>query len=130
MAQSLLADVALANTRKSLVDLERILQLTRRRFEAVGHRGDITQWYPENTSDFPGIPETASEIRRLETLIPNLQHQLIQYEQERVRFREFENNVSILLDEIQSTESGLSNSRDGEPDLGSGAYPKGNCSTT
>ena len=106
MAQSLLADVALANTRKSLVDLERILQLTRRRFEAVGHRGDITQWYPESTSDFPGIPETSSEIRRLETLIPNLQHQLIQYEQERVRFREFENNVSILLEEIQSTESG------------------------
>jgi potassium efflux system protein len=105
IAQSLVTDVALAQTRKDLAGLERILQLTRRRFEAVGHRGDITQWYPENTSDFPGIPETAREILRLETLIPNLQHQLIQYEEERVRFREFENGVSTSLEEIQSSES-------------------------
>jgi len=106
MADLLAADVALAQTRKNLVDLERILQLTKRRFEAVGHDGDITQWWPSNTSDFPGIPETASEIRRLEALIPNLQHQLIQYEQERVQFREFENSISTLLEETQSAENG------------------------
>ncbi|MCH8017646.1 MAG: hypothetical protein IH917_13595, partial [Acidobacteria bacterium] len=106
MADLLAADAALAQTRKNLVELERILQLTRRRFEAVGHDGDITQWWPRSTSDFPGIPETASEIRRLEALIPNLQHQLIQYEQERVRFREFENGISTLLEETQSAQSG------------------------
>jgi potassium efflux system protein len=106
MTQSLVADAALAQTRKNLVELERILQLTRRRFEAVGHRGDITQWYPKDTSDLPGIPATAREIRRLETLIPNLQHQLIQYEQERVGFREFENGVSTLLEETRSDEGG------------------------
>ena len=106
MADLLAADAALAQTRKNLVELERILQLTRRRFEAVGHDGDITQWWPRSTSEFPGIPETASEIRRLEALIPNLQHQLIQYEQERVRFREFENGISTLLEEIQSAENG------------------------
>ncbi len=106
MADLLAADAALAQTRKNLVDLERILQLTKRRFEAVGHHGDITQWWPRSTSDFPGIPETASEIRRLEALIPNLQHQLIQYEQERVQFREFENGISTLLEETQSAQSG------------------------
>ena len=106
IAELLVADAALAQTRKNLVELERILQLTKRRFEAVGHDGDITQWWPRNTSGFPGIPETASEIRRLEAMIPNVQHQLIQYEQERVEFREFENGVSSLLEETQSVESG------------------------
>jgi len=102
IADSLAADAALAQTRKNLVDLERILQLTRRRFEAVGHDGDITQWWPRDTTDFPGIPETASEIRRLEALLPKVQHQLIQYEQERARFREFEGEISTLLEEPQS----------------------------
>ena len=106
IAEVLVADAALAQTRKNLVELERILQLTKRRFEAVGHDGDITQWWPRNTSGFPGIPETASEIRRLEAQIPNIQHQLIQYEQERVRFREFENDISALLEETQSAENG------------------------
>ena len=106
IAELLLADAALAQTRKNLVELERILQLTKRRFEAVGHDGDITQWWPRNTSGFPGIPETASEIRRLEAEIPNIQHRLIQYEQERVRSREFENDISALLEETQSAENG------------------------
>ena len=56
IAELLVADAALAQTRKNLVELERILQLTKRRFEAVGHDGDITQWWPRSTSGFPGIP--------------------------------------------------------------------------
>ncbi len=35
-----------------------------------------------------------------------MQHQLIQYEQERVRFREFEDGISTLLEETQSAQSG------------------------
>ena len=106
IAELLVADAALAQTRKNVVELERILQLTRRRFEAVGHDGDITQWWPRDMGDFPGVPETASEIRQLEALVPNLQHHLIQYEQERVGFREFENGIGSLLEGTQSAESG------------------------
>ena len=106
MAQSLITNSALAQTRKNITYLESTLQLTRRRFEAVGHRGDITQWWPIIPQNFPRITEIRREIRQREVLIPEVQHQLIQYEQERVRFREFEKVVSEFLEETQQAESG------------------------
>ena len=55
MAQSLLADSALTETRKNITQLKSIIALTERRFEAVGHTGDITQWWPITPAGFPRL---------------------------------------------------------------------------
>jgi len=89
-------DHALAETRKRINALERITQLTRRRFDAVGHTGDITQWYPDIPEDFPRTADVRRDLVQYEALIPNVQHRLIQLEQERANFREFERSVRAL----------------------------------
>ena len=61
MAQSLMTDPALFQTRKNITELNRILQLTKRRFEAVGYGGDITQWWPVIPQGFPRIPRSAGK---------------------------------------------------------------------
>ncbi len=103
MAQSLLADSALTDTRKKITQLESIIALTERRFEAVGHTGDITQWWPSLPAGFPRIAEVQNEIRQRETLIPEVQHQLIYFEQQRAHFREYESEIDRLLDEAGET---------------------------
>ncbi len=103
VAQSLLVDSRLSDTRRMITKLESVSALTKRRFEAVGHTGDITQWWPDIPADFPRISELQSEIRRQEALIPEVQHRLIQYEQERGKFREYESEVDRLLDETAQT---------------------------
>jgi len=102
IGESAAADRELTETRKYQTELERLSQLTRRRFEAVGHYGDITQWWPNIPKDFPRIPEVSRLIRDRETLLPNIQHQLIQLEQERAGFREFERS---LISEVEPGES-------------------------
>ena len=109
MAQSLLADSALTETRKNITQLKSIIALTERRFEAVGHTGDITQWWPITPAGFPRLAEVRSEIQQQEALIPEVQHQLIQFEQQRAHFREYESEVDKLLDEAgQAAEGGVS----------------------
>jgi potassium efflux system protein len=77
----------IASTRKHLADLDRIVQLTRRRFEAYGHRGSIQRWWPEIPEDFPESGEAADTLNELEELIPEVQHELIRLEQLRTRSR-------------------------------------------
>ena len=106
MAQSLLADSALTDTRKKITQLESIIALTERRFEAVGHTGDIIQWWPSLPAGFPRIAEVQNEIRQRETLIPEVQHQLIYFEQQRAHFREYGSEIDRLLDEAGETADG------------------------
>ena len=106
VAQSLLADSALTDTRKKTTQLESIVALTKRRFEAIGHTGDLTQWWPTIPAGFPRIAELEAEIQQREALIPEVQHQLIQYEQQRAQFREYESEIDRLLDESEQTASG------------------------
>ncbi|MCZ6779957.1 MAG: mechanosensitive ion channel [Acidobacteria bacterium] len=84
---------ALAATRKYLSDLDRISQLTRRKFEAFGYRGSITRWWPDIPANFPKPGDVAGTIRSLEQRIPEVQHQLIRFEQERAKSRELADRV-------------------------------------
>jgi len=80
--------ISLGETRKYVSDLDRIVQLTRRKFEAYGYRGSLSRWWPEIPEDFPGPGDLAARIRVLEEQIPEAQHQLIRFEQDRARIRE------------------------------------------
>jgi hypothetical protein len=76
-------------SRKNTSDLDRIAELTRRKFEAFGNRGSITRWWPDIPSDFPKVGDIAAQLDRLEILIPEVEHQLITLEQQRSRTRGF-----------------------------------------
>ena len=76
---------SLSVTRKHLSDLNRIIQLMRRKFDAAGYRGSVTRWWPEIPDNFPGPGEIATDLRLLEKTIPGVQHQLIRFEQQRSR---------------------------------------------
>ena len=54
---------ALLATRKHLADVNRIVEITRRKFEAFGHRGSITRWWPDVPDDLPDMgPSLRSSI--------------------------------------------------------------------
>ena len=93
VAQSLTA------TRKHLADLDRIIQLTRRKFEAAGYRGAVTRWWPEVPDSFPAPGEIATDLRDLERTIPGVQHQLIRFEQQRSASRKLS---SRILDDLET----------------------------
>ncbi len=75
--------IALAATRRHQSQLNRIAELTTRKFEAYGRRGSITRWWPDIPRDFPEPGAIASTIHRLEEEIPEVDHRLITYEQQR-----------------------------------------------
>jgi potassium efflux system protein len=95
---------ALLATRKHLSDLGRIAELTRRKFEAFGHRGSITRWWPTIPEDFPEPGDVASDIRRLETQIPAVEHQLITFEQQRSTARELAHQIWLDLQAVHGDE--------------------------
>jgi len=74
---------ALAVSRGHQTQLNRIAELTSRKFEAYGHRGSITRWWPKIPRDFPEPGAIASTIQHLEEEIPEVEHRLITYEQQR-----------------------------------------------
>jgi len=78
----------LLTTRNHLAKLDRLAELTRRKFDAVGHRGSIERWWPRIPEDFPEPGEVETVIDDLEALIPSIEHQLITFEQDRASRRE------------------------------------------
>jgi potassium efflux system protein len=89
---------ALLATRKNTADLQRMAQLTRRKFEAVGYRGSIYRWWPEIPEDFPRPGNVGGSLRRLEQRIPGVQHQLIRFEQQRSQIQELANRTMLELE--------------------------------
>ena len=79
----------LALTRIHQTQLNRIIDLTVRKFDAYGHRGSIQRWWPEIPADFPEISAIAKTLRELDKEIPEVEHRLISIEQERGRAHEF-----------------------------------------
>jgi len=75
--------VALAATRNHLSELGRIAELTARKYEAYGGRGSITRWWPKIPKGFPKPGEVARRLQKLDEEIPEVEYQLITYEQER-----------------------------------------------
>ena len=80
------------HARKYLSDLERIVQLLRRKFEAYGTRGSIGRWWPDVPEDFPEPGEVRKLLRQIEQRLPEVQHEIIRLEQER-------SDASLLAEE-------------------------------
>jgi len=89
---------ALDATRRHQAELNRITELTRRKFEAYGHRGSITRWWPDIPRDFPEPGTIANTIRHLDEEIPEVEHQLITYEQQRSGAHDLTREIILELD--------------------------------
>ena len=76
-------DRRLAEARRHITELDRIAELTRRRFEAAGSGSTYLQWWPKMPPDFPKLPELEQDVQERRRLIPELQLQLIQLEEQR-----------------------------------------------
>jgi potassium efflux system protein len=76
---------ALDTIRHHHAQLNRIAELTSRKFEAYGHRGSVTRWWPDVPEDFPEPGYVAEIIQDLEEEMPEVEHRLIIYEQQRSR---------------------------------------------
>jgi small-conductance mechanosensitive channel len=88
---------AIAATRKHQADLDRIIQLTRRKFEAFGHRGSVTRWWPDVPDDFPEPGDVDVYVDELRRRIPEAQHELIRLEQQRSEARALASNTMEAL---------------------------------
>ena len=73
----------LADTRRHITELDRISELTRRRFEAAGSGTSYRQWWPNLPPDFPKLSDLEENVRGRRSLIPELQLQLIHLEEQR-----------------------------------------------
>jgi len=71
--------------RSNQAHLSRIAELTARKFEVYGHRGSVKRWWPEIPESFPEHGAVAGTMRQLDQAIPEIEHLLITYEQERTR---------------------------------------------
>ena len=98
---------ALDATRRHQTELNRIGELTRRKFEAYGHRGSITRWWPAIPEDFPEPGTVANTIRHLDEEIPEVEHQLITYEQQRSRAHDLTRKIMLELDTAYGNELDL-----------------------
>ena len=92
---------AVARTRKNLSDFDRIIQLARRKYQAFGSRGSLQRWWPDIPDDFPKPGEIASLITELERKNPQVQHDLIRFEQQRSSARSLSGQV---LEGLQTDE--------------------------
>ncbi len=88
---------ALETTRHHQAQLNRIAELTGRKFEAYGHRGSVTRWWPDIPEDFPEPGTIAEIIRGLEEAIPEVEHRLITYEQQRSNAHEMARTTILQL---------------------------------
>jgi len=95
---------ALLATRKHLSDLDRISELTRRKFEAYGQRGSVTRWWPDIPDDFPKNEAVASTVRRLDREIPEVEHRLITLEQRRSKSHEYNRATRLELQAVYGEE--------------------------
>ena len=87
----------LVKSRKNVADVERIAQLTRRKFEAYGYRGSVRRWWPQIPDDVPNAGSVAAMIRRLRDRLPEVQHDLIRFEEQRARTRELAQQTITAL---------------------------------
>ncbi len=85
-------------TRRHQTELNRITELTRRKFEAYGHRGSLTRWWPDIPRDFPEPGTIADTIRHLDEEIPEVEHKLITYEQQRSGAHDLTREIMLDLE--------------------------------
>jgi potassium efflux system protein len=92
-------------TRKHLAELGRITELTRRKFEAYGQRGSVSRWWPTIPEDFPEFASVETTIDRLDSEIPEVEHQLITLEEERSDVREVARDTLARLQPAEGGEA-------------------------
>jgi len=83
----------LSEARNQQAQLRRITELTMRKFETYGNRGNLNRWWPDIPDDFPEHGEVDRVIDRLEKLIPEVDHQLITLAQKRSKSYELSRQV-------------------------------------
>jgi len=88
---------ALETTRHHQAQLNRIAELTSRKFEAYGRRGSASRWWPDVPEDFPKTATTAKLIQQLDEEIPQVEHGLIIYEQLRSGALDLSRNAMLEL---------------------------------
>ena len=71
---------ALIETRNHRTELDRIADLTLRKFEAYGHRGSLRRWWPQIPEGFPEAGSVAGTIKYLDRAIPEVEQKLITFE--------------------------------------------------
>ncbi|MBW2277744.1 MAG: hypothetical protein JRF63_09650, partial [Deltaproteobacteria bacterium] len=90
---------SLATTRNHQAQLNRIADLTSRKFEANGHRGSVTRWWPDIPDDFPEPGIIAKIIQDLDEEIPEIESGLILYEQKRSRALQLARETMLQLED-------------------------------
>ncbi|RKX69308.1 MAG: hypothetical protein DRP60_16765, partial [Spirochaetes bacterium] len=95
------AEKAIIETRNHQLQLDRIAELTIRKFEAYGHRGSLKRWWPQIPDGFPEASNVSSTIQYLEREIPEVEHTLITFEQKRTQSSEYaRQTIDQLQDEL------------------------------
>ncbi len=97
----------LTDTRKYNSQVQKIAQVTRRKFETVRLRGVATQWWPKIPADIPKPGSLRRDIRRHETLIPDVQHELIVLEEQRIEAGDIERQVAERVRRIQEIDTSM-----------------------
>jgi potassium efflux system protein len=93
------ASKKLPEVRRYRSDLDRIVTQTHRKFEAMGYRGSLGRWWPQIPEDFPRPGDIGDRIRALNRKIPEAQHQVIRFEEQRSASRELERQILDQLNE-------------------------------
>jgi potassium efflux system protein len=88
---------AFDDTRRHQAQLNRIAELTSRKFEAYGRRGSVTRWWPDIPEDFPEPGTIENIIRELDEEIPEVEHGLIIAEQQRAKALDFTRQTMLDL---------------------------------
>ncbi|RKX91573.1 MAG: hypothetical protein DRZ90_14880, partial [Spirochaetes bacterium] len=73
----------LSEVKNNLNQLRSITELTLRKFNTYGNRGNVNRWWPDIPEDFPDRGDVAKSLRMLEKLIPEIDHQMIILAQKR-----------------------------------------------
>jgi potassium efflux system protein len=88
---------ALDTARHHQAQLNQIADMTSRKFEAYGHRGSVVRWWPDIPEDFPEPGRVAKNIEDLAQEIPEVEHTLIVYEQQRARAFELARTTMLAI---------------------------------
>jgi potassium efflux system protein len=96
LSEQVVQDLEAARRHQS--ELNRIAELTARKFKAYGFRGSLSRWWPDIPEDFPEPGQIDAVIDDLEREIPEVEHRMILLEQQRARSLEVRRDSLLQLE--------------------------------